>query len=499
MTKTHAQGNNLGPTPRQISIPHIRMSLIALSLVAMSPLFILTVLTGVEGRRQAMKESRREVMTLARIVSDEFRLLVEGPRQLLAILSSVPVVQGGTPEQQQEFFATIVRDNPQYANVGLISTEGRMLACAFASGEPEDFSERAYFRKALEERRFVIGEFHIGPLSHEPSIGFARPIFGTDGSLQAVIFAALDLSWLSRLALAADLPAGSALTLWDGSGTVLLRHPDHELWIGRPGNDSDVFRSLSAQRGEGTAESKGLDGIARLYAYRRLVGSQIEAAVTLSIGIPVDVANAPARNLERRNLITLGVAAILAALLSAVFGERVVLRVFSSLLTIANTDDLTRTASRRRLLADAERECARCHRFDHPVSVLMIDIDRFKRVNDSFGHATGDVVLASVALRMASLLRDLDLIGRYGGEEFVVVLPESSVDEAAEVAERLRSAVAATPVETGAGQVEVTVSIGVATRTSNLYRLPDLLAAADSALFRAKESGRNRVVIAGKA
>ncbi|NUN48226.1 MAG: GGDEF domain-containing protein [Candidatus Brocadiae bacterium] len=477
-----------------VTIPRIRLRLMFLSVIAMSPLFALTLATGLEERNQALNDDKQEVRRLARVVSDDLVRLMEGPRQLLSIMPAIPVVQEGDPAECGRFFASLVRDHPQYANIGLISPEGRMVACAAPSGEPEDFSQRTYFRKARDERSFAVGEYHLGPVSRRPSLGFALPITDAAGRLRFVAFASLDLTWISGLALAVELPPGSTVTLWDDRGIVLLRHPDPEDWIGRSGAGSEVHNAILASSGEGSVEARGLDGVNRLYAFRRLIGRSGDSEVALAIGVPSDVAYADARKLERRNLIILVGATIVAAGLAAAFGERVVLRLYSRLFDLANTDALTRIHSRRRFLALAEAECARAHRFQHPLALLMLDVDHFKAVNDTRGHGAGDDALVEIAARLRALLRDVDVLGRYGGEEFVVLLPESGGEAALEVAERLREAISARPIQTRAGAVPVTISAGVATLGARTSTPEALLAEADRALYSAKERGRNCVV-----
>jgi diguanylate cyclase (GGDEF)-like protein len=124
---------------------------------------------------------------------------------------------------------------------------------------------------------------------------------------------------------------------------------------------------------------------------------------------------------------------------------------------------------------------------------VLADIDYFKRINDTCGHHAGDVVLRDVGQRMQGALRVTDAIGRYGGEEFLLVLPRADVSGGREVAERVRAAVAAAPVEDGPATHPVTVSLGVASTAECGFQPEALLGAADLALYRAKASGRNRV------
>jgi diguanylate cyclase (GGDEF)-like protein len=161
---------------------------------------------------------------------------------------------------------------------------------------------------------------------------------------------------------------------------------------------------------------------------------------------------------------------------------------------LVNTDVLTGVLSRRALFERLDEEHTRSRRFGRHLSVLMVDIDHFKRVNDVHGHQTGDLVLKAVAGAFFATLRMNDLIGRYGGEEFVAILPESGAADAFAVAERLRAAIAELSVQTPDGLVSVTTSIGVAQLEGD-ERVDSLLARADSALYAAKGAGRNRTVI----
>lgn len=163
---------------------------------------------------------------------------------------------------------------------------------------------------------------------------------------------------------------------------------------------------------------------------------------------------------------------------------------------LARTDSLTGLFNRRYVTEQLTRLCTSARRHHVPVAVLMIDIDHFKRLNDTFGHAAGDDAIRHVADRLAASLRTEDIAGRWGGEEFVIVLPHTAHDEAVAVAERLRAEVAGSPLPIGAGDdvVSLSVSIGVAERPGDVPEA--LVHRADLALYAAKRAGRNRVVSA---
>ncbi|MDD5249835.1 MAG: diguanylate cyclase [Rhodocyclaceae bacterium] len=164
----------------------------------------------------------------------------------------------------------------------------------------------------------------------------------------------------------------------------------------------------------------------------------------------------------------------------------------------AHTDFLTELANRRYFLELAEAELARTLRYGKPFSLLMLDIDHFKAVNDSHGHKAGDMVLQELAGVMRKTLREVDVFGRLGGEEFAAILPETAGDKAREAAERLRLAVAAAVMALDDGTtLGITVSIGVTTLADKSNNIDLLLRQADAALYAAKHGGRNRVCMAG--
>lgn len=163
-------------------------------------------------------------------------------------------------------------------------------------------------------------------------------------------------------------------------------------------------------------------------------------------------------------------------------------------------DALTGIYNRGSIMELLQKELARQARTHHAVSVIFCDLDYFKSINETLGHHAGDEVLREVARRMMATLRPYDSFGRYGGEELLGVLPNCELAGALEVAERMRAAVADAPVMTSAGEVLVTISIGVASvGMDKPAKLGDLLQGADDALHRAKQNGRNCITIASQA
>ncbi|MGA8809788.1 MAG: tetratricopeptide repeat-containing diguanylate cyclase, partial [Thermoanaerobaculia bacterium] len=201
------------------------------------------------------------------------------------------------------------------------------------------------------------------------------------------------------------------------------------------------------------------------------------------------VALREAQRSGRLQIVVSALIALLAAALAILFWRQVVNT--RRMRSMAMTDELTRLPNRRHILAAAEIAFDAAKREGRPAAIIVLDIDHFKRINDTWSHAAGDTVLQSVARACRVALRPADLIGRIGGEEFLVVLHSATAQQAHEIAERLRLAVERLDLSSVAPDLHVTISLGVCVTSD--YNASAAIATADSMLYRAKESGRNRV------
>jgi diguanylate cyclase (GGDEF)-like protein len=170
-------------------------------------------------------------------------------------------------------------------------------------------------------------------------------------------------------------------------------------------------------------------------------------------------------------------------------------RLYAEVQRLATVDEVTGLLNRRGLWEFGRREFERSRRFSRPLAVIFLDIDHFKQVNDTYGHAIGDQVLRTLCDRLRANTREVDVVARYGGEEFVILLPEVETPLATQVAERLRRSMAEAPAVTDQGPVKVSISLGVVQMRNEIHDLATLIDLADQAMFAAKQNGRNRVEV----
>jgi diguanylate cyclase (GGDEF)-like protein len=183
-----------------------------------------------------------------------------------------------------------------------------------------------------------------------------------------------------------------------------------------------------------------------------------------------------------------------AAIFKFLTGANVEVSYHEEIYRMTIVDALTGTHNKRYFIEFLDREMARCARYGRPLSLVMFDIDHFKKINDQHGHLTGDHVLKEIAKRLHSRIRREELLARYGGEEFAAVLPETGKDGAMEFGEQIRQLVAREPFEFEGDSLPVTISVGVATLDGEPLDAPSFIKVADENLYKAKRGGRNKVV-----
>lgn len=474
-------------------------------LIALVPMWAFVLGEIKHERALAGEAARKDAMNLATAFEAHVRSTIRLMDIVLLDMREDVLEQPGTfrehvAEELQAYGSFV-------SQLGVIDADGRLVFSNLAViNKPLDLSDREHFRVHRDNPqadRLFISKPVLGRVSHVWSIQFTRPIFNR-GKFAGVLVLSVPANLFSDYFQQIDVgPNGSIALL--GTDRSLRAIASGAPLPGRYGRfkmleDHSYFTEEGPRTGfyEGVS---ALDGEYHLGAYRRLKEEGVVVVVLLS---PKDFM---ASFQAHRKLLIISASVISAlllvvALLLYVFGRRhfrntASLRQAHEQMThLANTDVLTGVSNRRSFLSNCEAELSRARRHAEDISLLMLDIDHFKRINDNYGHPIGDEVLKAFTGICARMLRSHDILGRLGGEEFAIALPHIDAEGALHVAEKIRLAVAETPIVTAAGSIALTVSIGLASTSAGLDELQPLLAEADGALYDAKQNGRNRVCVA---
>ena len=311
---------------RRFFFASLRFRLLLLILLAVVPVLGVTFYTNVNLRRLIAADAKKEALRLVRIAASDQEDTIKDTRQLLFALAQLPELRSANPVVCSEFLIRLLAQYPQYILLGVVDRDGHLLCSAPSTEMPVSLAALDGSRRALQTFDFAIGDYQSDLVGDSATLDFGCPVFDETGQAQAVVFALLDLTWLDRLAAEAQLPEGSSFTVIDRNGTVLTRYPDPEMWVGRSGIETPIVAVVLAQRGEGTVEASGIDGVPRLFAFTPLSGAPGGGDVYVVVGIPSAVAFADANRVLARNLILLSVGVALAFAVAWLGGNLSILR-----------------------------------------------------------------------------------------------------------------------------------------------------------------------------
>jgi diguanylate cyclase (GGDEF)-like protein len=525
---------------RRVRVSRLRVWLLGLVLLAALPGAAVTLCQLAAERDREAVEAQRSTLLLARLMAAEHARLVSGSRELLLSLAQRIAVEGLDSEACSARLAALLRDLPSYANLGLATPDGTVACSAVPLPGPVSIADRPYFQRTLATRDLGVGEYQVGRITGRPTVNLGYPVLDARGSVQGVVFAAIDLAWLSDLAITTRLPVGAELLVIDGAGTVLSRYPEAG-WSGRSLHGTALAPLLSIAH-DGTVAASGLDGVPRLYSVTPL--DPALGGTRLALGLPQAVVYAEVRALARAALLLAAVAG--AALILAWFGlDRVLLRPVARLLAATHRlgagdlrarsglphsgHELHQLARSFDAMAEAlaQREDEIRHQALHDpltglpnrtlfmdrlrhalarvggqsaVAVVLLNLDRFTLINDSLGHAAGDELLRAVARRLATALPLTTTLARFGGDEFALLLePPATAQEALATVERLRAALRP-PFSIAGHELVGSASFGVSLSTSLAadgapVTAEALVRAAAVAVSRAKARGGSQTVL----
>jgi|GEM_PF-665064 len=312
----------------------LRSRLIILVLSALLPALGLMLYFTSAHRQIERAEVGREAQMLARMAEANHLGLVEGARQLLVTLAHLPEVSRLDGEACSRLFARLLEHSPAYLDIGATDARGLAFASAVPRPRQRDLSERPYFKRALAERDFVVGQYIVSRALGKPVVDFAYPVLDEAGEVRAVLVAAVDLSWLGQFLARIPKPKDATALLIDRQGAILARHPDPEKWIGRAFPQGALVKAMLAQ-GESVKEMPGPDGVRRLYAFAPLnVGANDEPDVFLGFGLSLEAAFARSERNFRISLIALALVGGLILLGAWFMGRALIARPIASLLGV---------------------------------------------------------------------------------------------------------------------------------------------------------------------
>jgi diguanylate cyclase (GGDEF)-like protein len=355
-------------------------------------------------------------------------------------------------------------------------------------------SDRDYFQvhRDNDSAGLFISRPFVGRLSGQLLVGFSRRLSHPDGSFAGIVAGALQQGYFKDVFKDTSLGRNGSVTLIRTDGIVLMRWPYQENFIGSSARRADLFVHFPGAR-SGSYESQAVsDGIKRLFVYSQIDDLPLIIVVGQSLEDVFATWWWQALAVGALTAVLCALAVILAFFLNRELTRRHAAE--RKLTILATTDGLTGLANRRQFSRSLVYEWRRAMRSRAPVALLMIDADKFKLFNDTYGHPEGDKLLQAIAASIAAnVKRPSDLGARYGGDEFAVLLPDTSLDDAATLAERIREHLAANSGADDMLHNNAQLSIGVACFVPGTgIRHRDLVAAADSALYEAKRLGRNR-------
>ncbi|MBC7908796.1 MAG: GGDEF domain-containing protein [Rhodospirillaceae bacterium] len=464
----------------------------------------------------AARQGHDTAWFISRNVAEKFR---QYDRQLLAIVAEIQAdaATSLTGEPVWHQILLTIQTTPFVRSIGLYDASGSVLQHSDRKGGFPAISvvDRDYFRQLKDDpgQGLLITKPFKSRVYDETIIGVARAVVDPDGRFAGVALIAVAPEAFDLLGGLPNLPGGSAISIHRSDGINLFRAPLIPDQLGKDLSGTELFTKRLPESPVGVAYTPNrgsvVDGQDRLLAYRALE----EWPLVVVVGIRRAEIAATWRHDWTRNAVFVGLALIGFSWLATIAQRQTTGRLEAELTLSrrelqhraiveeelrrwATTDSLTGMSNRRHFLENCEREMQRALRYGRSMPVLIFDVDLFKTINDRFGHAVGDEALKIIANVAAACLRETDLLGRLGGEEFGVLLPETDTTGAADLAERLRAAIAVAPMTANGETVALSISVGVAMLHPDDTSVDALFARADEALYRAKHAGRNRVVLA---
>ena len=532
----------------------LRTRLCLLILLVIAPAFCVAAYSLNAQRETLEANYRREVLALSKLGAAQQSFFINDARGLLNIINHVESIQKndweGCSKTLHQFFLAY----PWFNNLYIALPNGDVVCSAVPFRGKVNLAHKQSFQQVLQTKNFVVGEYQQTSLTTgKPILPLRGPVFDASGKLQAVFSAPLDLQSLDKNVDEIGLTKNAMMLVLDKNGSVLANYGASQQWLGYTNTQLPLIKAI-LEKGTGTIEAAGIKGTMRLWGFSR-AGNTHDQTLYVTVGFPLAEIQAETTGMLMRTATGLVVVTLLLLATVWIGTKYLVLNKLNALVNAARRvrsgdfsvrtglqhsshefnqvgkafdemaerleaheselhralnrshqksirDHLSGLYNRTYLNEAVSQFSARCQRTPQSVAVIMADIDNFKRINDTFGHAAGDKVIYDVAQLIKQDIREGDIPCRYGGEEFLLVLPGATAQSARHKANALlEGARNLAVIHKGQSLGTITLSIGVVVCPKCCGQGPDktntvegLILAADEALYRAKREGRNRIV-----
>ena len=518
----------------------LRLRILLLVLVASLLPLLLMMWLLFQQRAATLEQAREQLMVRAGDIADDLDSKIAGTGQLLFGLGRVPLL--GSPDRAgcSRFLADVLEEHPQYTGFLTIRPDGTLFCDSLRSGRELQLRDRQYFQQALRSRSVVV-EPAIGRLTGKAVLQVAYPVRDSGGTLKFILLASLDLDAYAQRVLQTQIHAGTQFHLWNHDATFSMNSPRE------PTPDAELATALRrfmlADAADQT-QTLGETAATRRVGAKATLPRSDNADLRLGLSIPEadldEQADLQFRRAATGLLVSLGFIIAVAVLMGEVALRRHSARIMRTIARMdagqhheplgppypkgelglvmqaldrmavsldqqrheiarhtealerqARIDPLTHLANRHMLTERLWQALDYARQMHRTAGVLILDLDRFKTVNDSLGHSQGDELLKEVAARLMQSVREGDTVARLGGDEFVVLLTDmSGVADIQAVAQKILEALAR-PVALGQQMLSITTSLGIALYPRDGETPDALLQYADTAMYRAKDQGGN--------
>ncbi len=525
-----------------------RLALLALLLVA--PLMLERVRSLDEIRTKQIAAASEEFANLTQHSADTQREVISSVETMLKSAAYIRA-SGGIARSCEILRASLPTNLPWIRSIMITAKDGLVQCSTLNMQVGLNLPDRDYFRKAQDTRDFVFSDYLFGKTNGRPMMMAAYPVAAINPEEDAVVVAGINIDWLSKIMNNIGGRPGISSLLVDSAGVVIAAPSDQAGMIGRPLDNVPLLsaiaeKALNSDAPAGSLSFTAIDGSRRVVSFARISGTQSRLIVSIDEAMVTAAINREIRTAY----LQLGFVCLFVLLGALIGAEKLIInpiemmtgmarrfgegdwsarvarhklpsefmplaRAFNAmaaqlsqrerelvatndrLTVIASIDMLSGLANRRGFQSRLDFEWMKAQQCNSELSLLMIDVDHFKLYNDTYGHPEGDACLTRLGETLAGIAADtMGFAGRYGGEEFCLLLPNTDSFKALKIGETVRAAVLelAIPHLTSSHRT-VTVSIGVAATLPNASQRPgDLIEAADAALYAAKHRGRNTVI-----